>query len=802
MSSTLLPETFRPIPFYFINTTDPDELSPSAALKAMTKLKKCGFGGAVLFNKPPTGFGKDIFLEKPWFDAIGNFLAAAEKLGLSMWINDGWDYPPGDAAGRIFKRDPELYQRYLTLNEAGEVEVKKADWGFPAFEEPESSKYFIEFVYEEYYRRFKKYFGNTLAGFFSDADNRRINAFTARQIKEKTYFPWSKNFSAAFKERYGYAIEPYLPQILQMADIPQAADYWQFASQLYHNWFKNNFLWCRAHGVKYSFHTSDTGPFTADECRRSSVFSEGETLELAKYCDYPGTDHELLALDGGTHYDSRIFMPQAQYAGKIEQHRRAAFADTSRDIRAKYTASAAVLNNAPRALCEMFAATDWGATPDDLRRIACWQIMQGINFIIPHAVHHRFFGGTKFFAPPEFFNNFTDETLNEFNSFLTKFCMISAQGRYVPEVVIIDPTPEMWRGRDQGKLFEIFDMLNRKNLNFIIAPRKEAEQINCLCIDPLAEQLPELPEPQLTFDGGKIASMIRTMENGEKFALVANVWSDDTLQGMLSFNGREYNIELSPGEIAVVGGAWEEYRSPAKIRKTVPYTGDFQVKWQSENAVVCFHKTLEFEITENLKSLSLWLPEKAAENFQFPVKAEKVRFFDDSYLRIPLPCTAGSYRYELPEADWHTPVRMTGEFDVAVDSQGEFKPFAGEYQLTLSLPEKVKFTLSPRRTTLAAKSWAEQGSPFYSGEAVYSFEIEENFENAVLFLPEYCGSAELLIDGKSTGKAKIFPPFSFHIGALSGKHKFELRLHNTLANLLECYAAPSGLTMPVVFREY
>ena len=92
---------------------------------------------------------------------------AGRDLGLEIWLNDGFDYPPGDAAGRIRARKPELGQQRLRLDVAGQVEVVSVPWGFPAFELPESSALFIELVYEAHKKHLGHYFGNGLHGIFS-----------------------------------------------------------------------------------------------------------------------------------------------------------------------------------------------------------------------------------------------------------------------------------------------------------------------------------------------------------------------------------------------------------------------------------------------------------------------------------------------------------------------------------------------------------------------------------------------------------------------------------------------------------
>ena len=52
-----------------------------------------------------------------------NFILAARDTGLAFWINDGYDYPPGDVAGQIRKRNPKLVQHRLTRMPDGEINV-------------------------------------------------------------------------------------------------------------------------------------------------------------------------------------------------------------------------------------------------------------------------------------------------------------------------------------------------------------------------------------------------------------------------------------------------------------------------------------------------------------------------------------------------------------------------------------------------------------------------------------------------------------------------------------------------------
>ena len=49
-------DQFRPVPFYFLDTCDPADYTAEAVSEAMERMKELGYGGIVLFNKPPMGF--------------------------------------------------------------------------------------------------------------------------------------------------------------------------------------------------------------------------------------------------------------------------------------------------------------------------------------------------------------------------------------------------------------------------------------------------------------------------------------------------------------------------------------------------------------------------------------------------------------------------------------------------------------------------------------------------------------------------------------------------------------------------
>jgi|GEM_PF-2689389 hypothetical protein len=104
-------------------------------------------------------------------------------------------------------------------------------------------------------------------------------------------------------------------------------------------------------------------------------------------------------------------------------------------------------------------------------------------------------------------------------------------------------------------------------------------------------------------------------------------------------------------------------------------------------------------------------------------------------------------------------------------------------------------------------SWSSFGRMFYSGEALYSFNIEVNEEksrkNCWMRLGEVETMAEVSVDGAL--KCRSFsPPYIVCPGRLSkGLHEVEIRVINTLANRLRCQWRKSGLLsgVEVYFSE-
>ena len=126
---------YRPIPFYFITTTDPKELTYEKFYESLSDMKAKGFGGVIPFNRPPHGFTQEQYFSEFWFETIGNILRACRDLGMRVWLQDDFVAPSGNMGGKLKKLAPHLVPYKLVLKD-GKVETQEVPWGFPAFENP------------------------------------------------------------------------------------------------------------------------------------------------------------------------------------------------------------------------------------------------------------------------------------------------------------------------------------------------------------------------------------------------------------------------------------------------------------------------------------------------------------------------------------------------------------------------------------------------------------------------------------------------------------------------------------------
>jgi hypothetical protein len=257
-------------------------------------------------------------------------------------------------------------------------------------------------------------------------------------------------------------------------------------------------------------------------------------------------------------------------------------------------------------------------------------------------------------------------------------------------------------------------------------------------------------------------------------------------------------VELAPGEIAVFGGPYEEFRSPAAAPvRTQPLPLKWHAQWH-EPQRVAFTEGFCWENREELPGLMLLVPGDGSAcvsvNGTPLSNGTGTLVFDDVYTAYPLPASAGEHRADFQKAEFETPVYLAGDFSVEYTSVNDFaRQDYALYCLNIHSPESERIVLSRREEALELGDWTEQGHPFYSGGVTYTGEIQTDFIPERLHLELEGTCCSVFFDGIPVG-AKAFPPYDFSLPATApGRHALRIVIHNTLANQLERFRCPGGL---------
>jgi hypothetical protein len=108
------------------------------------------------------------------------------------------------------------------------------------------------------------------------------------------------------------------------------------------------------------------------------------------------------------------------------------------------------------------------------------------------------------------------------------------------------------------------------------------------------------------------------------------------------------------------------------------------------------------------------------------------------------------------------------------------------------------YSIEAPRASLQPQPWTNQGYPHFSGRAIYRkhFELPESFTGQRVFIEPQMEDdvVEVLVNGQSAG-VRLWAPYQIEVTNLlkPGQNTLELRVANTLVNLLEAVERPSGL---------
>lgn len=391
------PREFSVMPFWFWN----DALDEAEIIRQINDFKSKGVYGFVIHPRvglpPELGWMSDHLLH---FYEIA--IQEAKRQGMSVILYDEGMYPSGSSSGQVVAENPDYHCRCLAKIELEPGErphlspaetllaiVKRANGqqiavidrpadsfirglhyigSGPAEDEPPAADLlnpaavhcFIRLVYDHFAARFAADFGSTILGIFTDEPN------LLGRCREQDVFPGTTGILAHVNRILGYDFTPHLPA-LWYDDEPAAEryrrDYLRAVNmRLEETWYAPLHHWCQAHNLFLMGHPA-----------------KDDDISHLRHFDVPGQD--LIW---------RWVLPDHPSA-----------LEGVASTQAKGSASAMLHNGRRRNSNECGGAYGHQLTWEEMKWLADWCFVRGVNWLIPHAFYYSIRGPRRDERPPD-----------------------------------------------------------------------------------------------------------------------------------------------------------------------------------------------------------------------------------------------------------------------------------------------------------------------------------------------------------------------------------------------------------------
>lgn len=795
------PRQYSAAPFWFLN----DDMEPEELRRQLAEMQAKGIYECIAH--PRKGLSVE-YLSEEWFCRIGVILDEARKLGMGIWLYDEKDWPSGYAGGRVLQENPEYAAQCLSVEkiipvmgkpiEIKEVPGKKlvrviAAWSNQKFyditDQPnwtsqtlcwevfvlrseecghcpaytdvpyvdllnrDAVAAFIRLTHAEYKKRFPEHWGSTIKGFFTDEPGFYQNYLY--QTRNLNTIPWTADLPRYFMEQCGYDLMLYIGALWDdMGDLSRKVrqDFYRVFTRMYNeNFFRQLHDFCDADGLQ------SIGHLHMEEHLSDTVQMEGSFLEDMRYLHVPGID-------------------------RINRERPR--------ITEKLGSSAMHLYGRERCFSESYGCFGWGLTLQEMKAEADWQMVQGVNMLVPHAFFSSIEGFRKTESPPSlFYQNPYWAHFENYAHYVRRLSFALSAGDYAGDILVYYPITSCYEhftplshypvDRLDEQLITLCDNLQTNQLDFDFVDdsalaERAVQQDNTLKIGNTAYRCVMLPPvsnlPLATLRclcrfvqaGGKV---VRTGKTPVHAAYPQDDGEFDTLWRELTANENCISAEVETAAEICRG---------QKLGSLRLQTRDRNIKYMHR---LLPDGQLYFIINE---------AEKPADHLVKLCGTGEAELLDPvTGTAQPLPVM------QTPDGLW-VPLHLDG--------------FGSALILLRHKPAPVELrdwsvTLPDGSTASILGDWKQLGLRDYSGTLVYETVFSYTGRGAWLDLGKVCDVAQITVNGH-TLPARCWQPYRWDISPYvrQGENTLQVAVSNTLANALTEEKAPSGLYGPVVLE--
>ena len=327
-----------------------------------------------------------------------------------------------------------------------------------------SCRKLIDAVYEPHWAHYKKEFGKTIAGFFSDEPeigNGHLYEM-GKPIWQMEDQAWSDEVTAALKEVLGPEWVKYLP-LLWEQDFDSSAcakvrlAYMDAVTRLVQKNFSEQIgTWCRAHRVKYIGHLiEDNNQHTRTGSSLGHYFRGLSGQDMAGIDDIGGQ-----VLPSGEHNGPYGLMGDNRN-GRFHHY-----------VLGRLGASLAAIDPIKHGdcLCEIFGNYGWEEGVRLEKYLADHFLVRGVNHFVPHAFSMKDYPDPD--CPPHFYAYGHNPQYRHFGAlmaYMNRMCALLKSGEPQADVAILYNAESDWMGRCMP-LEEIAEPLARSQISYDILP--------------------------------------------------------------------------------------------------------------------------------------------------------------------------------------------------------------------------------------------------------------------------------------------------------------------------------------------
>lgn len=405
------------------------------------------------------------YLTPEWFHLWDVALDEAKRLDINVWIYDENSYPSGFAGGWVPELMPEARGRGLKLVESksapqwsesliavmrvsgdttenvtakikageslpegrffvatllrAEDRAWTADHPYVDLMYPGVAEKFLDVTLEAYRKHVGKEFGQRIPGSFTDEP----------ELRPAGGLPWTADLPEQFQKRWGYDLIQNLPSLVAEVGDWRRVRHNYLATQLdlfIERWAKPYFEYCAKHNLEF------TGHYWEHEWPR--CLGVPDNMAMSAWQQRPGIDTLMNQYAENTH---------AQFG----------------NVRACREINSLANQFGRRTLVEIYGAGGWDLRFEDMKRIADWLEVLGVNTLNQHLDYVTLRGARKRDHPQSFsYHEPWWDAYHVSASYLARLSAALCQGEQINRILVLEPTTTAWmyQGKD-AKLGELGD---------------------------------------------------------------------------------------------------------------------------------------------------------------------------------------------------------------------------------------------------------------------------------------------------------------------------------------------------------